>query len=309
MIDYPDNIIIQPLVAEAIKGSQPIVALELAVITHGLPRPVNLELALDLEEIIRKAGAIPATIAVLDGLVRIGLDNSELERLANLQVSRKISRRDFGYAAARGLSGGTTVAGTMAAASLAGIKVFATGGIGGVHRGTHYDISADLEELGRTPMIIVCAGAKAILDIPATMEVLETHGVLVAGYQTNELPAFYSRTSGVKLDSRLDSPAEIVMTARAQWKLGIQSSLVIVQPPPDEFEIPSTEIEACILSAVFEADKQGIKGPDLTPYLLEKIKNLTEGRSLATNLALLKNNAKLAAQIAIAFHPMAGKRI
>ena len=263
------------------------------MITHGLPRPVNLELALDLQELIREEGAIPATIAVLDGLVHIGLDNSELELLASLQVSRKISRRDFGYAAAKGLSGGTTVAGTMAAANLAGIKVFATGGIGGVHRGTHFDISADLEELGRTPMIIVCAGAKAILDIPATMEVLETHGVLVAGYQTSELPAFYSRASGVKLDSRLDSPAEIVKAARAQWKMGIQSSLVIVLPPPTEFEIPSDEIEACILDAVLEASKLGINGPGLTPYLLEKIKDLTEGRSLATNLSLLKEQCKV----------------
>lgn len=309
MMDHPDNIVIQPLIGEAIKGSQPIVALESAVITHGLPRPINLELALELQEIIRQEGAIPATIAVLDGSVHIGLENSELERLANLQVSRKISRRDFGYAAAKELSGGTTVAGTLTAANIAGIKVFATGGIGGVHRGTHYDISADLEVLGRIPMIIVCAGAKAILDIPATMEVLETHGVLVAGYQTNELPAFYSRTSGIRLDSRLDTPAEIVMTAMSQWKLGIKSSLVIVQPPPIEFEIPSNEIEECIQSAISEANKLGIQGPAVTPYLLKKIKDLTEGRSMATNLALLKNNAKLAAQIALALHPLTGNRI
>jgi pseudouridine-5'-phosphate glycosidase len=309
MNEYPENVIIQPQVANALKGSQPVVALESAVITHGLPQPVNLDTALELQAIIRGEGAVPATIAVLDGVVHIGLEDSELERLSNLQVSRKISRRDFGYAATKKLSGGTTVAGTMSAAHLVGIKVFATGGIGGVHREAHYDISADLEVLGHIPMIVVCAGAKAILDLPATMEVLETYGVLVAGYQSNELPAFYSRSSGLLLDTQLDTPAEIAATAKSQWKLGIESSILIVQSPPAEFEIPSNEIEECIRAAVSDAKILGVHGPTVTPYLLEKIKDLTKGRSLVTNIALLKNNAKLAAQISNAFHLVAGKRI
>lgn len=305
MNDYPDNIIIQPRVVDALRRSQPIVALESAVITHGLPRPENLNVALKMESIIQREGAVPATIAVLDGSIHIGLDRPELDRLANLDVSRKISRRDFGYAAAKKLSGGTTVAGTMIAANLVGIKIFATGGIGGVHRDAPYDISADLEELSRTPMIVVCAGAKAILDLPATMEVLETHGVPVAGYQTDELPAFYSRSSGIKLDIRLDTPAEIAVVAKSQWKLGIQSSLLVVQPPPTEFEIPSAEMEMHIRSAVAEAKTLGIHGPATTPYLLDRIKALTNGRSLRTNTALLLNNAELAVKISIAFHQAA----
>jgi pseudouridine-5'-phosphate glycosidase len=309
MNEYPENVIIQPFVANALKGLQPVVALESAVITHGLPQPENLSIALELQAIIRNEGAVPATIAVLDGVVHIGLEDSELERLANLQISRKISRRDFGYAAMKKLSGGTTVAGTMTAANLVGIKVFATGGIGGVHRESHFDISADLEELGRTPMIVVCAGAKAILDISATMEVLETHGVLVAGYQAKELPAFYSRSSGMTLDTWFNTPEEIASTARSQWKLGVQSSLLIVQPPPVEYEIPSNEIEECIRSAISDAKILGVHGPAVTPYLLDKMKVLTKGKSLVTNIALLKNNARLAARISIALHQVTGKRI
>ncbi len=299
MRQFPESFVILPTVADAIKNNHPIVALESAVITHGLPQPVNFETALEMQQIIKNQGALPATIALLNGKVHIGLDDEQLETLAYLRNTRKISRRDFGYAIANKLSGGTTVAGTMNAANIAGIKVFATGGIGGVHRNAPFDVSADLLELGRTPMIVVCAGAKAILDIPATMELLETNGVLVAGYQTDDFPAFYSRSSGIKLDCRMDSPSEIAATAKSQWGLGISSAVLVVQPPPEGSDIPANEIDSLINDAVHEALENGIVGPAVTPYLLEKVKNLSGGKSMATNLALLKNNAYLAAQIAV----------
>ena len=306
---YPENMIIQPLVAKALQSELPVVALESAVITHGLPQPVNLETALNMQKIIMDQGAIPATIALLDGKVHVGLDDSELEKLAFLKGTRKISQRDFGYAITHKLSGGTTVAGTMTVAHTVGIKVFATGGIGGVHRDAPFDISADLQKLSNTPMIVVCAGAKAILDLHATVEVLETNGVLIIGYQTNEFPAFYSRSSGLMLDSRVDSPGEIAAVARSQWEMGEKTALLVVQPPPDEYDIPAADIERSILKAVAEAKSKGIRGPAVTPFLLDRVKSLTGGKSMETNLALLKNNAKLAAQIAISLQVSHKNRI
>lgn len=306
---HSDNIVILPEVTEALRNHKPVVALESAVITHGLPRPINLETARDMEKIVRDNGAIPATIAMLDGKVHIGVVNDDLERLASLTDTRKISRRDFGYAIAKRLTGGTTVAGTMAAASLTGIRVFATGGIGGVHREAPYDVSADLLELGRSPMIVVCAGAKAILDLHATMEVLETNGVLVTGYQTKEFPAFYSRSSGIILDSWMDTPGEIASAAKSQWLLGFSSAILVVQPPPEDYDIPSREIEGVINEAVAEVIATGLHGPAVTPFLLERVKTLTQGRSMTTNIALLGNNARLAAEIACALEPPPGRII
>ncbi len=300
MKKYPEYLIIHRSVAEALQDRHPVVALESAVITHGLPQPVNLETALNMQKIVMEEGAIPATIALLDGKVHVGLDDSELENLASLKGARKISQRDFGYAIANKLSGGTTVAGTMAVAHIVGIKVFGTGGIGGVHRDTPFDISADLPQLSKTPMIVVCAGAKAILDLRATIEVLETNGVLIIGYQTDEFPAFYSRSSGLVLDSRMDTPVEIASVARSQWEMGEETALLVVQPPPREYDIPAADIERSILKAVAEAKSKGIRGPAVTPFLLDSVKSLTGGKSMETNIALLKNNAKLAAQIAIA---------
>lgn len=289
-----------PEVSQALKNQSALVALESAVITHGLPRPQNLELARALEAEVRAENATPATIAVIDGEIRVGLDSTSLEKLAYLDGTRKISRRDYPLAVSQKLNGGTTVAGTMIAASQAGIRVFATGGIGGVHRNSNWDVSADLPELGRTPMVVVCAGAKAILDLPATLEYLETCGVLVIGYRTNEFPAFYSRQSGITLDTRLDTPQQIADAARVQWEMGLNSALLVVQPVPEEFDLPASVVEGYVAQAVKEAEQQGIHGPATTPFLLEKVKNLSEGASLITNIALLKNNARLAAQIACA---------
>jgi len=292
------NLHFLPSVAKALQMGLPVVALESAVITHGLPYPENLSLAQDLESIVRDEGATPATIAVLNGEVHIGLSSDELERLAICENPRKISRRDYALAISRKLTGGTTVAGTLIAAHLAGIRVFATGGIGGVHRESSWDISADLPELGRTPLVVVCSGAKAILDLPATLEYLETAGVLVIGYKTNEFPAFYSHSSGLMLDTRLDTPEEIASAALAQWKMGIQSTLLVTQPPPPEMDIPPEVMEGFIQKAVKLAQKQKISGPALTPYLLEAVKVTSGGASLMTNMALLRQNARLAAQIA-----------
>jgi pseudouridylate synthase len=285
-------------VQQALKTKQPIVALESAVITHGLPHPQNLSLAQDMETIVKDNGATPATIALLDGEICIGLNASQLERLATMDGARKISRRDFSLAISQKLCGGTTVAGTMIAASQAGIRVFATGGIGGVHRNSNWDVSADLPELGRTPMIIICAGAKAILDLPATLEYLETCGVLVVGYQTDEFPAFYSRHSGIKLDTHLDSPEEIANVARAQWEMGLTGAVLVVQSVQPEFDLPPELVESYVNKAMEEAQRQGIHGPATTPFLLDQVKTISGGASLTTNIALLKNNALLAAQIA-----------
>lgn len=297
----PEQFIIQPEVSLAINNSRSVVALETAVITHGLPFPKNLELAAQMEAVISNENVLPATIGILNGKIHIGLTPAELEHLATTKNSKKISRKDFGLAAIKGLSGGTTVAGTMIAAHLAGIKVFATGGIGGVHRESTWDISADLPELARTPMVVVCAGAKAILDLPATMEYLETQGVTVVGYQTDEFPAFYSQKSGIKLEASCNTPAEIASIAKTQWGMGIKSAILVVQPIPAEYEIPFDLMNEYIHKAVHDAHQAHIYGPALTPFLLNLVAQLSGGESISANIALLKNNALLAARISKAF--------
>ena len=299
----PQSFVFTSEVAIAMRSGQPVVALESTVITHGLPRPENLQLAQALEQEVRDQGAIPATIAVLDGKIHVGLTAGDLARLSNEDGARKISRRDFGIALARKENGGTTVAGTLIVARLAGIRVFATGGIGGVHRNSIFDISADLPELGRSPLVVVCAGAKAILDLPATLEVLETQGVPVIGYKTDEFPAFYSRESGLPVNQRIDTPEEAAQIARANWELGMQNAILVVQPPPDEAALHADQIEGVIAQALKEAAEQKITGSKVTPFLLDRVSVLSGGASLQTNLALLRNNARLAAQIAAALYP------
>ena len=292
------NLTLSPEIARALNFGTPIVALESTVITHGLPQPQNLELARDMEQQVRDNDATPATVALLDGEIRIGLSDEELVRLSESTSTLKVSHRDFATAIVKKKNGGTTVAGTMFASHLAGIKVFATGGIGGVHKESAFDISTDLRALAEIPMIVVCAGAKAILDLPATLEYLETMGVPVVGYQTDEFPAFYSRESGLGVSARLDSPKEIADFAQAHWKLGMQSAVLVTNPVPETQAISKLEMEPMILKASAEAIKQGIHGQALTPFLLGRISELTEGKSLRTNLALLLNNARLAALIA-----------
>jgi len=295
-----NNITLSPEIARALNFGTPVVALESTVITHGLPQPQNLELARDMEQQVRDHDAIPATVALLDGEIRIGLSDEELVRLADAQSDSvlKVSHRDFAAAIVKKMNGGTTVAGTMFAAQLAGIQVFATGGIGGVHKESAFDISTDLHSLAEIPMIVVCAGAKAILDLPATLEYLETMGVPVVGYQTDEFPAFYSRESGLGVSVRLDSPKEIADFAQAHWRLGMRSAVLVTNPVPETEAISKSEMEPLILKASAEAIAQGIHGQKLTPFLLSRISQLTEGKSLQTNLALLLNNARLAARIA-----------
>lgn len=291
-----------PEVENALKNGQPLVALETAVLTHGLPIPQNIELSLSLEEEVRQAGAVPATIGLLDGELHVGLTRQEVERLGQAEPgTRKVSRRDFGVTIARKENGGTTVAATMIAAHLAGIKVFATGGIGGVHRNAPMDVSADLVELGQTPVLVVCAGAKAILDLPLTMEVLETQGVPVIGYQTNELPAFYSISSGLPLNIRVDRPEEAMEIAKAQWEAGLNSGVLVVVPPPADVAVPREKIEGIIEQAVHEAEEKHIIGSKVTPFLLSRVAELSGGESMKANLALLRNNARLAAEIARCF--------
>jgi pseudouridine-5'-phosphate glycosidase len=298
--DLPKAIILLPEVARARQLGLPLVALESAVITHGLPHPENLNLARDVEHEIRQNGATPATIALLNGRVHIGLTPTEMETLSTLQPVRKISRRDYGIAIARGESGGTTVAGTLIAARAAGLRVFATGGIGGVHRQASFDVSADLPELGRSPLVVVCAGAKAILDLPATLEYLETMGVPVVGYQTDEFPAFYSPTSGLRVNVRADSPAEVAAIAREHWAIGLESAILVAAPPPAEAALPPEAVEGEIESALEEARQEGVSGAAVTPFLLQRVSELSHGASLRANLALLRNNARIAAQIAAA---------
>ncbi|MFN8433320.1 MAG: pseudouridine-5'-phosphate glycosidase [Anaerolineales bacterium] len=285
-------------VTRALSMGAPIVALESTVITHGLPQPQNLELARNMEQQVRDAKATPATIAVLDGKIRLGISDEELVRLSESQSTLKVSHRDFATAIVKKVNGGTTVAGTMLAANMSGIKVFATGGIGGVHKESPFDISTDLKALAETPMIVVCAGAKAILDLPATMEYLETMGVPVVGYKTDEFPAFYSRESGLKVSARLDSPQEIAEFAKAHWSLGLRSAILVTNPVPEADAISKSEMEPMIAQASAEAVEKGIHGQALTPFLLGRISELTKGKSLKTNLALLLNNARLAGEIA-----------
>jgi len=292
-------------VARSLSMQSPVVALESTAITHGLPYPDNLVLGRDMESNVRSVGATPATIAVLDGTIQVGVLPEQLDRLALAVGMHKISVREYGPAVAKKWSGGTTVAGTLLAAHMAGIRVFATGGIGGVHRNqgvSHsqtFDISADLQMLARTPMIVVCAGAKAILDLPATLEYLETFSVPVAGYQTDEFPAFYSRTSGLKTSVRVDSAVELVDLARAHWGLGLQSALLVANPLPEAIALPAAEVDGAIQQALRDAEAQGVRGQQVTPFLLGRVAELTGGASLQANLALLRNNARLAAEIAV----------
>jgi pseudouridylate synthase len=292
-------------VRRALEQKLPLVALESTVITHGLPYPENLTLAEDMENVVRGHNVTPATIAVIDGRVHIGLHSSELLNLAsNAGNLLKISMRDFAPAIARLASGGTTVAGTMFAAHSAELQVFATGGIGGVHyelgrtpRGAA-DISADLPALANIPMIVVCAGAKAILDLPATLEYLETWSIPVVGYKTDEFPAFYTRNSGLKTTIRVDSPEEVALIARAHWGIGQKSAVLVVAPPPDEVAMNSEDVKRAVGQALTEAREAKISGQAVTPYLLEKVREHTGGESLRANLGLLLNNAAIASQIA-----------
>ncbi|MEM7545324.1 MAG: pseudouridine-5'-phosphate glycosidase [Pseudomonadota bacterium] len=296
-------LITAPEVAEAMEAGRPIVALESTIISHGLPSPRNLDVARQAEATLRDAGVTPATIAVMDGAIRIGLDDDALSRLATASDVWKLSRADLAVALATGRMGATTVAATMIAAHLAGIRVFATGGIGGVHRGAErdFDISADLDELAATPVTVVCAGAKAILDLPKTLEALETRGVPVIGWQTDELPAFWSRASGLAVPLRLDHAADIAKTHQMRTALGLPGGQLVVNPVPEVDEIPAAEITPLIEAALARAASDGIGGKAITPYLLGQIVEATGGRSLETNIALLLNNCRLAAEIAKAF--------
>ncbi|TCL73526.1 pseudouridine-5'-phosphate glycosidase [Rhizobium sp. BK251] len=289
-------------VAAAKLRGAPLVALESTIITHGMPYPGNIEMARSVEAIIREEGAVPATIAVIHGTLHIGLEPEELEKLAKTTDAMKVSRADLAFAIAERRTGATTVAATMIAAARAGIRVFATGGIGGVHRGAEesFDISADLEELARTGVIVVCAGAKAILDIPKTLEVLETRGVPVVTYDSDEFPAFWSRSSGLPSPLSLNSPAAIANFQTVRDQLGIDGGMLIANPVPEADEIPREEMEIYIRRALDSAERDEIAGKAVTPYLLETIFQITDGRSLATNIALVENNARLAAEIAVA---------
>ncbi|MFM2044593.1 MAG: hypothetical protein RLY86_3169 [Pseudomonadota bacterium] len=296
-----DALSIHPVVAAALAANRPVVALESTLISHGLPFPANIETAQALEARVRAEGAVPATIAILDGRIRVGLEAEDMERLAKGGV-RKVSRRDLPLVLAQGADGATTVAATMIAADLAGIRIFATGGIGGVHRGveTTLDISADLEELARTEVAVVCAGAKAILDLPKTLEYLETKGVPVLGFGTDHFPAFYAASLGQPVDGRCDTPEEVARVLRTKWNLGLSGGIVIAVPIPEEAALDADAVEQAVRQAVAEAADRDVKGKDLTPFLLARMEQLTGGASLTANRALLLNNAGVAARIAVA---------
>ena len=287
-------------VAHAIGERRPVVALESTVIAHGLPRPQNLETARRLQEVVREAGAVPATIAIIGGKLTVGLTDDEIALLAEKPDIRKISTRDIPVAVAQGWDGATTVASTAWIAHRAGIKVFATGGIGGVHRGSLPDVSADLPELARTPIIVVCSGAKIVLDLPATREWLETYAVTVVGYQCDELPAFYSRSSGLRVDVRADDAEAVANIFHAQRSLGIESALLLGVPVPAKFEVPAEELQLVLTTALEDAEWKGITGPELTPFLLRQMAERSGGATLRANIALLENNARVAAAIASA---------
>ena len=295
---------INPEVAAAIAAGKPVVALESTIISHGMPYPQNVETALKVEQIIRDNGAIPATISILKGRLKVGMTHEEIEYLgkAGFDVI-KTSRRDIPFIVAKQIDGATTVASTMILARMAGIKVFATGGIGGVHRGAQqtFDISADLQELANTDVAVICAGAKSILDIGLTLEYLETQGVPVIGYQTDTLPAFYTRESEFGVDYRLDTPKQIATAMKAKWEMGLKGGVVIANPIPEEFQLDRGMIDKVILEAVAEMDSKGISGKESTPFLLSKVAEKTKGSSLKTNIELVYNNAKLAAQIAVEY--------
>jgi pseudouridine-5'-phosphate glycosidase len=296
----PPKLNFHPDVKAALANGQPVVALESTVITHGLPTPENIEVARAIEATVREQGAVPATIAVLKGEIMVGLTAEQLAYLGSTHDVRKCSRRDLPLAVARREDGATTVAGTMMVAHWAGIRLFATGGIGGVHRGQPFDESADLLELGRTPIAVICAGAKAILDLPLTVEVLETQGVSVIGYQTNEFPAFYSRSSGLPVDLRVETPQEIANIIKARDELGLSGAILVTNPVPAQAEWPAAEAQVIIDQALDDADALRVTGKALTPYLLQRVSDLSGERSKRANIALLLHNARLAAQIALA---------
>jgi len=289
-------------VGNALRNHLPIVALESTVITHGLPTPKNLEVARALEESIRSLGVVPATIGILTGDIHIGLTEDQLKALAFSKNVAKVSRRDIAGTMIKKMNGGTTVSGTITLAKMAGLKIFATGGIGGVHRGNLMDISADLPTLANLPILVICSGAKSILDLQATREYLETAGIPVLGYGTHEFPAFYSSNSGLKVDYRIDTPAEAAQFAKLHWDLGLDSAVLVTVPIPKEFDIPFAEMEQIIERALGEMETQKISGAAATPFLLARVSQLTGEKSLASNIALLKNNACVAAQIAIEFY-------
>lgn len=289
---------LSPEVQSAVASGRPVVALESTLIAHGLPRPQNLETAQKLEQIVREGGALPATIAILKGKIHVGLSVEQLQQIAQRDDVRKVSRRDLPIAVAKEWDGATTVATTIWIASRVGIGMFATGGIGGVHRGDLPDVSADLPELARTPMIVVCSGAKAILDLPATREWLETYGVTVIGYGCDEMPAFYSRASGLPVDVRADSAEDVVKIAKARRELDLQGAVLVTVPVPAEAELPAEEVQSVLDRALKESKRKQVSGRDLTPFLLARMAALSDGATLRANIALLENNARVAAQIA-----------
>ena len=293
---------IHPEVAQALAEGKPVVALESTIISHGMPYPQNVQTALEVERIIRENGAVPATIAVIGGRLKAGLSAEEIEYFGKKgQGIAKASRRDLAVLCARGEDGATTVTTTMIIAHMAGIKIFATGGIGGVHRGaeTTMDISADLEELGQTPVMVVCAGAKSILDLGLTLEYLETKGVPVVGYQTKELPAFYTRSSGFQVDYRMDTPEELAKAFKTQNDMGFKGGMLVANPIPEQYAMPLDVINAAIDQAIAECNQKGIHGKETTPFLLARVAELTGGNSLASNIQLVFNNARLAAKTAV----------
>ena len=291
---------IKPEVKEALEQGRPVVALESTIIAHGMPYPRNVETALNVEKVIREHGAVPATVAIIGGEIRVGLTPEEIEYLGTAKGVLKVSRRDMPLVISKKMDGATTVAGTMMAAAMAGIKVFVTGGIGGVHRGAgeSFDISADLEEFKTTNVTVVCAGCKSILDIPATMEYLETKGVPVVCYGSDEIPAFYSRRSGVMAELRMDSPEEIADMIKTKDQLALPGGVLVTCPVPEEDEIPFEEMDGYIQEALADCARDGVTGKRITPYLLSKVKDLTEGRSLEANIKLVLNNASVGAEIA-----------
>jgi pseudouridine-5'-phosphate glycosidase len=295
-----EHVMLSDEVRDALLAGTPVVALESTIISHGFPYPDNVECALESERVAREEGAVPATIAVLGGVLRAGLGREDIEYLGTAKPIAKLSRRDLGVAVARGTDGATTVAGTMVIAAIAGIRVFATGGIGGVHRGAErtFDISADLLELARTEVAVVCAGAKSVLDLALTLEVLETHGVPVLGYRTDEFPAFYSRSSGLRVDARLETPEDVAAVMRARHDLGLDGGIVIANPIAEEHEIDRATLDAWTSTALEEAEAAGVRGRDVTPFLLSRLHSLSNGATQVANKELVWSNVRLAARIA-----------
>ncbi len=286
-------------VRHALDNQQPIVGLETAVVTHGLPYPTNIELAQAMENLIREEGAVPATVGVLGGKAQVGMNPADIQLLAQDQDVIKVSRRDFSRAALKKLNGGTTVAGTITALHRAGIQVFATGGIGGVHRNAPNDISADLYTMAQTPVIVVCAGAKSILDLPATLEALETLSVPVVGYQTSTFPAFYARSSGLPVTAQVEDPEEAAVLARAHWEMGVNSAVLLAVPAPLEDALPDKTMQEAVDQALQDAGEHNIHGQEVTPFLLNRVSELTGKSSMKANLGLLLNNARIAARVAV----------